>query len=141
MSTATDKAKTAGDQAWLDLTVPDAAPIRDFYAAVCGWTPKPLAMDGYDDYMMQNAEGTSVAGVCHARGPNAGLPPMWLPYIVVPSLKAAIAEAERLGGRVIDHRDLGAQSLAIIRDPAGAHIGLMQGGEEGVGEKGGDDER
>lgn len=26
---------------WFDLAVPDAAPVRDFYAGVVGWTPAP----------------------------------------------------------------------------------------------------
>jgi len=41
--------QNAGAIAWIDLTVPDAESLRDFYAAVAGWTPSAVAMDGYDD--------------------------------------------------------------------------------------------
>ena len=29
-----------GSVVWRDLTVPDAAPVRDFYAQVVGWDPE-----------------------------------------------------------------------------------------------------
>jgi uncharacterized protein len=66
---------------WLDLTVPDAETTRDFYQAVVGWTSEAFEMgDGaerYADYVMVDAAGKPTAGVCHRRGPNAGLPPVW----------------------------------------------------------------
>ena len=53
---------------WVDLTVADAPTVRDFYAAVAGWTPQALSMGDYDDYVMLAPDGTPHAGVCHARG-------------------------------------------------------------------------
>ena len=65
-----------GTMAWFDLTVPDADRIRDFYAAVVGWRPEAMDMGGYADYSMKVPEGEAVvAGVCHDRGENSGLPP------------------------------------------------------------------
>jgi predicted enzyme related to lactoylglutathione lyase len=29
-----------GTIGWIDLTVPDAKSLRDFYSAVTGWTPR-----------------------------------------------------------------------------------------------------
>ena len=58
----------------LDLTVPDADAVRDFYKAVVGWGVQDVDMGGYSDYAMTHpATGQPVAGVCHARGVNAGL--------------------------------------------------------------------
>ena len=37
-----------------DLTVADADPIRDFYAAVVGWLPESFAMGDYSDYFMKS---------------------------------------------------------------------------------------
>ena len=54
-----DHGPTLGSVAWLDLSVEDAAPVRDFYAAVVGWTPEPNAMDGYEDWTMAGADGPS----------------------------------------------------------------------------------
>lgn len=58
------RATAIGAIAWTDLTVPDATEVRDFYAAVVGWSPSPVDMGGYSDYAMHDARGTSVAGGC-----------------------------------------------------------------------------
>ncbi len=62
---------------WLDLTVEDADALRDYYAAVCGWTVEPVSMGDYDDYTVKDASSAAVGGICHARGPNTGIPPGW----------------------------------------------------------------
>ena len=118
-----------GTIAHLDLTVPEAATLRDFYSAVLGWQAQPLDMGGYDDFVMLAADGaTPVAGVCHARGENAALPPQWLVYITVADLDASIARCEERGGEVIAApKGEGAGRYCIIRDPAGAVMALMQG--------------
>ena len=77
---------------WADLTVVDAPAVRDFYAAVCGWTPTEVAMGDYADYAMAPEGGDPVAGVCHARGDNAGLPAQWILYVTVENLDRSLAE-------------------------------------------------
>lgn len=53
-----------GTVGWVDLTVPNADEIRDFYAGVVGWKPEALSMGDYSDYVMtMPADGTGVAGV------------------------------------------------------------------------------
>ena len=89
-----------GGIGWLDLTVPNADNVRDFYASVCDWSPVEVSMGDYADYAMAQADGTSVAGICHARGGNADLPNVWLPYFVVEDLEAAeglLAPVELVG--------------------------------------------
>ncbi|HEY2587116.1 MAG TPA: VOC family protein [Tepidisphaeraceae bacterium] len=114
----------AGTIAWLDLTVADAAGIRDFYRALIGWEPSPVRMGDYDDYNMTPRGGDKpAAGVCHARGENAKLPPQWIPYITVADLAASVAACERLGGAVVAR--VGA-TCCVIRDPAGAVIALLE---------------
>jgi predicted enzyme related to lactoylglutathione lyase len=125
----TPEAPAVGSISWVDLTVPDAALVRDFYAAVTGWTPSEVPMGGYDDYCMLAPEtGKSVAGVCHARGPNAGLPPQWLVYVVVADLEASLAACRERGGAVVaGPRNAGKEArYAVIRDPAGAVLALYQ---------------
>lgn len=113
-----------GQLGWLDLTVADAERIRDFYRAVVGWEPSPVRMGDYDDYNMTPAGGDKpAAGICHARGENAKLPPQWIPYISVSDLAASVAACERLGGAVVAR--IG-DACCVIRDPAGAVIALMQ---------------
>ncbi len=121
------KGRQTGTVMWHDLTVPEAEDLRDFYAEVVGWKPEPVEMTGYVDYsMVVPATGEPAAGVCHARGPNAALPPQWLMYVVVDDLPAALRRCVARGGTVLDGpRGMGEQTYAVIRDPAGAHIALV----------------
>jgi predicted enzyme related to lactoylglutathione lyase len=115
-----------GTISWRDLTVADAASVRDFYQAVVGWTHRPEPMGDYEDYcMIAPATGEVVAGVCHARGTNANVPPQWLMYINVEDVDASAQKACELGGAVLDGpRMMGAGRFAVIRDPAGAVCAL-----------------
>lgn len=116
-----------GSVGWFDVTVENADALRDFYVDVAGWTPSPVDMGGYSDYTMARPDGQPVGGVCHARGTNAGLPPMWLIYIVVADIEASIAACRRHGGEVIaGPKSMGEARYCVIRDPAGAFCGLYQ---------------
>ncbi|MEM9031460.1 MAG: VOC family protein [Pseudomonadota bacterium] len=112
-----------GKPVWHDLTVGDAAQLVPFYEAVCNWTASEHDMGEYVDFDMTAPSGDRVAGLCHARKENAGLPPVWLMYVSVPSLKGALAKVEALGGKIVDQRG---GAFAVIRDPAGAHLALWE---------------
>lgn len=123
---------SAGRIAWLDLTVPDAGTTRDFYREVVGWSAQGQEMkdagETYDDYCMQ-VGGDAVAGVCHARGVNTGLPAVWVLYLPVGDLEQSVHEVEAGGGEVVK-ASLGADGTAssvVIRDPVGACLALVPG--------------
>lgn len=119
----------AGSIVWMDLTVPDADAVRDFYRDVVGWTSTDVSMGEYNDYgVNEPGSGKTVAGICHARGPNAGLPPVWLVYIQVEDLDVSMARCRERSGEVISGpRDMGAYGrMCVIRDPAGAVAALIQ---------------
>jgi hypothetical protein len=118
-----------GQIKWADLTVPNAGEICEFYEAVVGWTSAPVNMGRYEDWtLMSPGSPEPVAGVCHALGGNADLPPVWLMYITVTDLAESIEECKRRGGRVV----LGPKNYGpdgrwcVIRDPAGAHVALYE---------------
>ena len=118
-----------GSITWTDLTVENAEQLRDFYGAVVGWTSSGMDMGGYEDFTMNDPEtGAPVAGVCHARGSNAGLPPVWLIYVTVEDINKSITRCIQLGGQVISGpRSVGGQGrYCIIRDPAGAALALFE---------------
>jgi len=118
-----------GSIAWTDLTVDDADALRDFYTRVTGWKAEALSMGDYSDYVMMSSAGDGVAGICHARGPNAQAPPQWLIYIVVDDVPRAAAECKALGGQILDGpRPAAGGSFCVIRDPAGAVCGLYRPG-------------
>lgn len=125
------QAPAAGTIAGLDLTVNDAPGIRDFYASVVGWRPEPVDMGEYADFAMTSpATGDWIAGVCHARGENADLPPQWLVYITVDDLDESLRRCREGGGSVLTAvKGSGAGGrYCVIRDPAGAVLALMEPG-------------
>ncbi len=73
---------SVGRISWLDLTVSEAPATRDFYRDVVGWSVQDVEMqdagERYADYALCTPDGTVVAGVCHARGVNQAIPPVWL---------------------------------------------------------------
>lgn len=119
-----------GSIGWVDLTVEEASNLRDFYQKVVGWSVSSVPMGDYEDYCMHPAgdEAGPVAGICHARGPNADLPPQWLIYLTVADLDASLAACSATGGAVVaGPRSLGGSGrVAVIRDPAGAVCALFQ---------------
>jgi predicted enzyme related to lactoylglutathione lyase len=120
--------QTPGTVGWVDLTVPDAVAIRDFYARVTGWTPSAVSMGEYEDFCMHAASGEMVAGICHARGENRDIPPVWLIYIAVEDLEQSVQRCTESGGKLrAPVRGLDGQgSFCIIEDPAGAVVALFQ---------------
>ena len=117
-----------GKIGWIDLTVPDAAALRDFYQAVVGWRVEGVEMGGYQDYCMLPEEGGPVAGVCHARGVNTGLPAQWLLYITVANLEQSLSAVEARGGAIVRPTKVlgGHGRFAVVRDPAGAVCALFE---------------
>jgi predicted enzyme related to lactoylglutathione lyase len=116
-----------GSIVWQDLTVSNAPEVRDFYCQVVGWTYTDHDMEDYNDFNI-NLPGTAetVAGICHARGTNANIPPQWLVYISVADVAESARRCEELGGKVIDGpRSMGGATFCVIQDPAGAVAALF----------------
>lgn len=120
---------------WHDLTVEDAAGVRDFYASVLGVRHEPVDMGGYADFnLIDRASGDVIAGVCHARSTNEGLPPQWMVYFAVDDLDAAMSAVRSQGGEVLDGpRSMPGHRYAFVRDPAGAVCALTES-EHGGGD-------
>ncbi|SHI19023.1 VOC family protein [Ferrimonas marina] len=115
-----------GSFVWQDLTVDDPVPVAHFYQQVVGWQIQTVAMEGYDDFAMV-AGDKMVAGVCHARGGNADMPPQWLLYVAVANLEESLAKVAQAGGQCIaGPKALGEDRYAVVQDPAGAVLALYQ---------------
>lgn len=117
---------------WMDLTVEDAPAVRDFYAAVAGWEPHEVPVDDYHDFSMGVAGGEDITGICHRKGQNAGIPPQWVPYIVVTDLASAFAEATKRGATAIVEPKVmeGAGTYALLRGLAGETFALWEDAKE-----------
>ncbi len=112
---------------WRDLTVEHAKDVAGFYQSVVGWKAEPVSMGDYDDYNMNLADdGETVAGVCHARGDNAGLPAQWMMYVRVANVAQSVAAVKNLGGKVISGpNSFGGDTYYVINDPAGAVLTIF----------------
>lgn len=123
-----DRQARIGRIEWLDLTVQDADQTRNFYEQVVGWTSSPVSMGDYEDHCMLAADDQVVAGVCHARGSNASLPPQWIVYINVDDLEKSLAAVSEHGGQVLGEirKMPGSGRYCLIADPAGAVCSLFE---------------
>ena len=118
---------------WLDLTVVDASATRDFYHRVVGWSVQNVDMEDagerYTDYNLLSDDGNPVAGICHARGVNQGLPTVWMIYLPVGDLAESLRRVPKDGGKVIKaiQGTDGDCAQAVIQDPVGACLTLVPG--------------
>lgn len=128
-----DVPASMGCISWLDLTVSDASATRDFYRQVVGWSVQDVwiedASERYADYNMLDGDGSPVAGVCHARGANLGLPPAWMIYLPVGDLAESLRRVGEEGGKTIKaiRGTDGQYAYAAVQDPVGAYLALVAG--------------
>jgi predicted enzyme related to lactoylglutathione lyase len=86
-------------------------------------------MGDYDDFCMQPpGDAQPVAGICHAKGENVGLPPVWLIYITVDDLDLSIRRCQQLHGKVLRAATvMGPRGrFCVIEDPAAAVCALYE---------------
>ena len=94
-----------------------------------GWKSVDLSMGDYSDYVMSTPEEDKpVAGVCHARGGNSGLPPQWLMYVHVENMDASLEACTEQGGKIVSPVRIvkGHGKYGVIQDPAGAVLALFE---------------
>ncbi|MGN9839681.1 VOC family protein [Nonomuraea sp. H19] len=107
---------------WFDISTPDAARARRFYAEMFGW-PMDAVQEDYT--LVGGVEGAPVAGIGQAgpHSPYTGI----VVYFQVDDLDAALAQAEQLGGgRRLDPQSVpGMGRMAVFTDPDGNPVGLL----------------
>ena len=125
-----DRSAKVGLIEWTDITVPDAETLRDFYTNVVGWKFEEVPMSGYSDYAMTtpNNIGAPVAGICHAKGENTNLPPVWLVYLNVYDIEASRKTCASLGGKLLTDVKVMPNygKFCVIEDPQGAVSALFE---------------
>jgi len=122
-----EKPSNIGKVEWMDLTVPDAGYLRNFYTSVVGWSSNEVDMGSYSDFNLNlpKSEDT-IAGLCHARGSNSNIPSQWLVYVRVESVADSAEQCKKMGGEVLDGpRRMGGSNFCVIKDPAGAVMALI----------------
>lgn len=124
------KDKTGDDQRatgvdWMELWSRDAEQVVPFYQAVFGHEHAVMEMP-MGPYHLLNVAGQNAAGVMVS--PDPSTPPMWLAYLSVDDVDAAVARARAAGGAV--HAEPmeveGVGRFAIIADRQGVTAGVMR---------------
>ncbi len=129
-----------GDMAWMDLSVPNAEQVKDFYQKILGWESEVISMscddESYVDFAMnshdsktpeETSSNSFVTGICHAKGSNTEMPAVWLPYFLVADIEVAVTIVQAEGGQLITKiRPMGDDKFVVIKDPAGAQCALYQ---------------
>jgi hypothetical protein len=134
----------AGNFCWFELGSSDQNAAKKFYTGLFGWSfndsPLPPEMGGV--YTMFLKGDKEVCALYQLGPQQEGVPPHWMPYVMVESVDAAAKKVADLGGTVIvspsDVMDYG--RLAVFTDPTGATISIWEAkthfGADVVGEAG-----
>jgi predicted enzyme related to lactoylglutathione lyase len=121
-----------GDWIWIQLLSRDAKEAAEFYQAVGGYEVIENSAGGrLSDYVL-TSEGYARATVRTIPvGRREQVQPNWLPFVRVKSVRESVARAKQLGGKIViePRAELLEGRAAVIADPTGATIGLMEWSE------------
>lgn len=118
-----------GDFIWYELITPDADGAKAFYEAVLDWQVGSASAE-YNGYREIRSGDGHAGGMLPLTDDMAshGASPMWLGYIGVDDVDAAVAAVEKGGGKALmpafDIPGIG--RIAMVADPQGAAIYVMK---------------
>jgi predicted enzyme related to lactoylglutathione lyase len=119
-----------GDFIWYELVTPDAEGAKAFYDTVIGWTISEGAPEYKGYRMIGRSDGKQAGGVLPLTDEmkEHGARPVWLGYIHVADVDAAVSAIETDGGKAImpafDIPNVG--RIAMVADPQGAPFYVMK---------------
>lgn len=118
-----------GDWIWSSLFVRDPNQDAGFYKAVFGYDVFDLPSDDGAQHVILSSDDYARAGINTL--PSGHRLPHWLNFIRVGDAGESSAKAVALGGRVLVEPfvDRHGGKIAVIADPMGAPIGLMEWSE------------
>ena len=117
-----------GDWIWAQLLSRDADKAASFYAGLAGYVPVEAGTSAQSRSRLLTSDGYARASILQIPPGHAELRPDWLLYVRVADVRKAAASAQRLGGRVLlgVNPELYQGRVAVIADPSGAPVGLLQ---------------
>src|SRR3954451_23622360 len=114
---------------WYELVTSDVDAALAFYGELLGWEAREFP-GGEHRYVIVSAKGKGVGGVMAL--PEGMSQPFWMGYVGTRDIAAALARLADAGGRV--HRGpwdiLEVGRLALVTDPQGGGIALIQGASD-----------
>jgi predicted enzyme related to lactoylglutathione lyase len=106
----------------LELHTGDLPRACAFYSLLCGWCPERVGV-GECSYLALGVGGGIDGGIVECGTDR----PMWLPYVEVPEITAAMERARLLGASTLfDPREGPAGWRGVVAAPAGGEVALWQ---------------
>ena len=119
-----------GSNVWYELMTTDPDGAKAFYGSVVGWNiHDPLPGDGQDYRMIGRSDGGFAGGVLGLTDEKQqhGARPIWLGYIGVDDVNAAVTKVESKGGKVLMPAfDIPQGRIALVADPQGNPFYVMK---------------
>ena len=127
-----------GDWIWIQLLSRNARFAADFYRKVGGYEVVENTTPGRLNDCVLTSKGYARATVRTIPTGHDQVQPTWLPFVRVASVKDSLAQAQELGGQVLiaPKPEVLEGKAAVVADPTGAAIGLMEWSPERI--EGGD---
>ncbi len=121
-----------GEWIWALYQSPDATRAAAFYQDVGGYEVVPDDRFERAPHFMLVADGFARASLVEIPAERSGLKPDWLYFVRVKDIGESLTRAAALGGKVVVPPNPAVLEgrIAVITDPAGAPLGLMQWDEE-----------
>jgi predicted enzyme related to lactoylglutathione lyase len=121
-----------GDWIWIQLLSRDAKKAASFYSGVARYdVVENTRSNRVSDYVLMS-EGYARATVRTIPNDSSEIQPTWLPFVRVKSLGESLVLARQIGGKVLvePRPELLDGKVAVIADPTGAAIGVMEASRE-----------
>lgn len=125
-----------GEWIWSSVLVKNADRETGFYRALFGYEVFDQPSDDTSRHVILASDDYARAGI-HTLPNNLHRHAHWLNFVRVDDVGATVAKAVQLGGKIlVDPRpDRQGGQLAVVADPSGAPIGLMEWSEPEPGEQ------
>lgn len=117
----------------VELTTGDVGAAKAFYGKLFDWKMTDQEMGPGFVYTMLDAGDGELGGGMQPK-PMPETPSMWLPYVVVSSVKETVAKAAAAGATIlVPYQPIpGMGALGIFADPQGAVLGLWEPSPEAM---------
>ena len=123
-----DYLSAPGDWIWNALLVKDPDTEAAFYQTLLGYDVFELSTDDSRQHLILSSDNFARAGVNQFPSGSARRHPHWVNFVRVVDANASAARAVSLGGRILvePHVDRHGGNVALVADPGGALVGLME---------------
>lgn len=117
-----------GDWIWIQLLSRDAGKAAEFYRSIGRYeVVENTQSNRLSDYVL-SSEGYARATVRTISASHPEVKPTWLPFVRVRNVSETVTKAKELGGKVLvePKAEVFEGKVAVIADPTGAAIGVME---------------